>query len=122
MFNLLGTVGRAELLCAIFVLLGVMCGSNASVSSSFMETVGWFAMATIFAICAILSKETGLTIFPLIGVYDLFLNVLPNVETPNVIHSNHLQILLKEGTLPQKTKQLGPFILRTVFLLACVAG
>ncbi|KAH3761101.1 protein O-mannosyl-transferase TMTC1 [Pelomyxa schiedti] len=76
-----GIVGRSELLCAIFCLAAYFVYSwtvrlSLSKSSSVIKSITCtvsFGAALILASCAILSKETGFTIFAVMVAHELLL-------------------------------------------------
>jgi tetratricopeptide (TPR) repeat protein len=67
-------VGRAELLACIFMLLALMCYHRAAVSTSTRFSVsgwGYLLLSWAFSVCALLSKETGITILAINVAYDI---------------------------------------------------
>nr|XP_054920512.1 protein O-mannosyl-transferase TMTC1-like [Dermacentor andersoni] len=61
-------VGRAEVLCCLFFLLSLLCYHCCQVSSNGRGGHGrpmWLAACGLLSVCALLSKEQGITVLPL---------------------------------------------------------
>jgi tetratricopeptide (TPR) repeat protein len=62
-------VGRAELLCALFGLMAILSAARADAGASRMVCVVYDAVSLLAFSLAILSKESGLTVLPLIFLF-----------------------------------------------------
>ncbi|XP_049275482.1 protein O-mannosyl-transferase TMTC4-like [Rhipicephalus sanguineus] len=61
-------VGRAEVLCCLFFLLSFLCYHRCQLSSDYQRGHGrskWLAACALLSVCALLSKEQGITVLPL---------------------------------------------------------
>nr|XP_037289959.1 protein O-mannosyl-transferase TMTC1-like [Rhipicephalus microplus] len=61
-------VGRAEVLCCLFFLLSFLCYHRCQLSRDVQGSHGqskWLAASGLLSLCALLSKEQGITVLPL---------------------------------------------------------
>nr|XP_037288686.1 protein O-mannosyl-transferase TMTC1-like [Rhipicephalus microplus] len=61
-------VGRAEALCCLFFLLSFLCYQRCQLSRDVqggLRSSNWLAACCVFSVCALLSKEQGITVLPL---------------------------------------------------------
>lgn len=81
-----GIVGRADLLCALFVILSFLGYSKAQIKINKEEhtSVSWVLFSIVLAAIAMLCKEQGITVLGLNAVFDVFvickLNMLECIQ------------------------------------------
>ncbi|XP_037505701.1 protein O-mannosyl-transferase TMTC1-like [Rhipicephalus sanguineus] len=87
-------VGRAEVLCCLFFLLSFLCYHSYQSSSDGEGRHGrtkWLATCGILSVCALLSKEQGITVLPLcmaLRIHTLVVDCArPELQTP--LHKAH---------------------------------
>ncbi|XP_014244054.1 transmembrane and TPR repeat-containing protein 4 isoform X2 [Cimex lectularius] len=83
-----GIVGRADLLCAIFAFLAVICYAF-SIDFNNGVCIKEVLLSSIFACIAMLSKEQGITALALCGAYDI---IIVNSVHPTSLLLTVLQI------------------------------